>query len=72
MISCSGLVTGHRIVVRYRQQIDVAGQRSRHQLAGIKGAVRGTGVGVEVNQHSTLHCAALAANRIVLFNHHTW
>jgi hypothetical protein len=66
MISCSGLVTGHRIVVGYGQQIDLAGQRSRHQLAGIKSAVRSTGVRMEVNQHklyTVQRCREL--NRIV-------
>ena len=45
-------IARHRIVIGYRQHPDIALARQRHEITGAQGAVRGGGMGMEVNQHN--------------------
>ena len=51
IIRCRGLVAAHGVMIGDGKQADTPAARPVHQLLGTESAVRGGGVGVEVNQH---------------------
>ena len=49
-----GLVARHRVVIGDRQQVDIAGHGAIDKLAWSQGTIRGGGVSMKVNQHSSI------------------